>query len=199
MTINTPISYLINVDNLSLARGERILVRSISFSLAAGQGLLLRGANGSGKTTLLRALSGFVSPLNGVIKLDKNEIQYLGHQDTIKPNENIGQQLEFWAKMYAATKSEIASIIDFMGIKHLLFLDGSNLSAGQKRRISLVRLLLSKRKIWLLDEPAAPLDEKGRKLLGQIFDKHRQNGGIIIAAVHDTPEGESMQELWLER
>ncbi len=199
MTINTLKPDLINVENLSLSRGERVLVRSLSFSLAAGQGLLLRGANGSGKTTLLRSLAGFITPISGAIKLDKNEIQYLGHQDTIKPNENIRKQLAFWAKMYGASKNEIADIIDFMGIKHLLFLDGSNLSAGQKRRISLARLLLSKRKIWLLDEPAAPLDDKGRVLLGQIFDKHRQNGGIIIAAVHDTPEGESMQELWLER
>lgn len=184
----------LKIENLTLQRGDRLLLRDFSLSVRAGEVIELRGANGSGKTTLLRAIAGLHSPESGkIIFANENEgefensdyIALLSHQDAIKPNESIIRQLEFWAEIFGAPKDKIDETAQKLTIKRLLLLMGGALSAGQKRRVAIARIMLSSRPIWLLDEPAAPLDSDGRKLLGEILQEHIDNSGIIIAAVHD--------------
>ncbi len=198
----TQYSASIKIDDLALQRGDRLLVRRLGFELKPGEAIELRGANGTGKTTLLRAIAGFHQPIHGTISFtgyddwDKSDyLMYIGHNDAIKPNENVGQQLEFWADFFNADKNEISEIAALLMINRILPIQGGGLSAGQRRRVAIARLLLAKRPLWLLDEPFAPLDSLGREILGKILDLHREKGGMIIAAVHDKPKGQEMRLL----
>lgn len=195
----------LTLSEIALKRGDRLLISGLNLGLRAGDAVELRGFNGAGKSTLLRAICGLHTPLAGKIVIDNSpEIQvlenvaFLGHLDAIKSNQTIKGQLEFWCNLFGAKNTQITNIVELLDIAHLLPLMGASLSAGQKRRVSIARIMLSGRPIWLLDEPFAPLDTKGRKQLGQIIDAHRDNGGIVIAAVHDKPECRPMQLLNLE-
>ena len=192
----------LSLKDIALQRGDRLLIKGLSLNLEKGDAIELRGANGTGKTTLLRAIAGLHQQKFGQIVFSglddaaNNEyVVLMGHLDAIKSNESVLAQLEFWADFFGTPKSEIKTHIKRLEIERLLPLMGGGLSAGQKRRVALVRALISKRPIWLLDEPFAPLDTKGRHILGKILDEHRENGGIIIAAVHDEPPCKPMQKL----
>lgn len=195
----------LKVENLALQRGERLLVRNLSFELNAGDAIELRGANGTGKTTLLRAIAGLHTQKFGEIILSGNDdfenkdyLMFLGHSDAIKSNETIKHQLKFWADFFGASQDIIDKSVARLNIERILPLMGANLSAGQRRRVAIVRLLIAGRPLWLLDEPFAPLDNLGRKILGEILDEHRNSGGMIIAAVHDAPLGRKMNLLDLK-
>lgn len=195
----------IQLENLTLQRGERLLVRDLSFQLNSGDALELRGANGSGKTTILRAIAGLHTPLSGKIilsgiddALNKDYVSFLGHNDAIKANETVLHQLQFWAQMFDNRTCSITEIAKDLNLQRTLNLMGGVLSAGQKRRFAIARTIISNRPIWLLDEPAAPLDAAGRELLGTILDKHRKSGGIIIAAVHDALPGKGAKCLYID-
>jgi heme exporter protein A len=189
-------------DKITLQRGHRILVENFDLTLASGDGIALRGPNGSGKTTLLRALAGLHEPRAGTISgnaIDDGppQISFLGHLDPIKASQKLGDQLMFWANASGRDYMAIDGIIQQMGLSRQVGLQGGVLSAGQRRRASLARLLLEDRPIWLLDEPAAPLDADGRTLLGEVLDAHRAKGGMFIAAVHDDLPGLATQTIWL--
>jgi heme exporter protein A len=189
-------------DKITLQRGHRILVENFDLTLASGDGIALRGPNGSGKTTLLRALAGLHEPRAGTISgnaIDDGppQISFLGHLDPIKASQKLGDQLMFWANVCGRDYKAIDGIIQQMGLSRQVGLQGGVLSAGQRRRASLARLLLEDRPIWLLDEPAAPLDADGRTLLGEVLDAHRAKGGMFIAAVHDDLPGLATQTIWL--
>lgn len=182
----------LNIRDLSLQRGDRLLLEKLDISVSSGEAIEIRGPNGSGKTTLLRAIAGLHSPKSGTINIsggvDLEHSEYIGllsHLDAIKPNETIEHQLHFWCELFCVSKVKLTTVVQKLKIKHLLGLLGGSLSAGQKRRVAIARIMLSERPIWLLDEPAAPLDDDGRKILGSILQEHLNNGGIIIAAVHD--------------
>ncbi len=192
----------LELENIALQRGDRLLVRNLSFVVNSGEAIELRGANGTGKTTLLRAIAGFHRPLLGAIKFTGNKdwancdyLMYLGHNDAIKANESVAQQLNFWADFFGAPREKIADISARLNINRILPIQGGGLSAGQRRRVAIARIMLANRPLWLLDEPFAPLDKSGREVLGQILDEHRKKGGMIIAAVHDTPFGNKMRPL----
>lgn len=192
----------LEINNLALQRGDRLLVRDLSFEIKSGEAIELRGANGTGKTTLLRAIAGFHNPIFGEIKFKGNEdwancdfLMYLGHNDAIKANESVEQQLNFWADFFSSPRAKIAEISARLNINRILPIQGGGLSAGQRRRVAIARIMLANRPLWLMDEPFAPLDKNGREILGQILNEHRQNGGMIIAAVHDTPLGNEMRTL----
>jgi heme exporter protein A len=197
------------VSDLSLVRGWRTLVNGLSFGVEAGGGLALRGPNGSGKTTLLRALAGLHTPRSGQIAITINDgstkeiedasslIGFLGHLDAIKPGQPVREQLLFWASLAGDTRALPDSALQLVGLTRQADLPGGVLSAGQRRRLALARLVVSRRPIWLLDEPAAPLDADGRAMLGRLLDDHRARGGIVITAVHDTPPGAAMDTLEL--
>lgn len=185
----------LQITGLSLQRGFRRLVSDVDLTCEPGEVLAMQGPNGSGKTTLLRAIAGFHTPAAGRITLSRAQgaeieepgevLSFLGHQDPIKAGEKLIDQLRFWADLCGASRDRVAETLSRVGLSKQAELQGGVLSAGQRKRAALARLLLEDRTIWLLDEPASPLDQEGRTLLGQLLDQHARSGGIIIAAVHD--------------
>ena len=188
-------------------RGERRLFEGLSFTLKAGQALAVEGANGAGKTSLLRMVAGFLVPASGAIRLggggreisDAEErgkfIAWLGHQDALKAPLSVMEQLTFFAKLY---RSEIAlpDVLAEVGLARQSELPCRYLSAGQRRRLALARLVVSDRPLWLLDEPFAALDTVGKGLVARLMIVHCGAGGMVLAATHE-PLGLSNQSIRL--
>ena len=187
----------IRVSDLACMRGGRIVFRDLSFEVAAGKALAIEGPNGAGKTSLLRLLAGFLAPLSGSVRLDTvdgeiadNELRglrvgFLGHQDAAKPQLTVLEQLQFYGHLYGAD-GDAPGALEQVGLSRLAGLPCQYLSAGQKKRLSLARLVVTKRPLWLVDEPLASLDVAGKALAASLFTKHCASGGIVIAATHET-------------
>lgn len=179
----------IRVEALSLARGGRVLFEGLSFAAEPGAYVEIRGGNGAGKTTLLRTLAGYLKPRAGQIALEPAEepalaIHFVGHQNGLKPTVSVASHLNYWAGLFGgAIDKSIAA--KKLGLSALLERPARTLSQGQARRLSLSRLVLAPRPIWLLDEPAAALDTNGKAMLASIIDAHRADGGLVLAAVHE--------------
>lgn len=179
----------IRAEALSVARGGRVLFEGLSFVTAPGDYLEIRGGNGSGKTTLLRALAGFLKPRAGKIVFERLEepalaLHYVGHQNGLKPTASVASHLRYWAGLFGdAADAGVAA--EKLGLSMLLERPARTLSQGQARRLSLARLVLAPRPIWLLDEPAAALDANGKAMLASLVDAHRADGGAVLAAVHE--------------
>lgn len=185
----------LTAEKLACARGERRLFDSLSFTVRAGQALAVEGANGAGKTSLLRVLAGFLAPVAGrvVVKDASGEttdaelcgkrVGWLGHHDGLKPQLTVREQLDFYAGLYGQRAD--ATALDQVGLARQADLPCRYLSAGQKRRLALARLLVSQRPLWLLDEPFAALDTAGQALVAQLMARHCGQGGIIVAATHE--------------
>jgi len=183
----------LSVQNLSCARGSRTVLAGVSFSAAAGQSVLLSGANGSGKTTLLRTLAGFIRPQSGAARLDGGPdgfgldecCHYVGHLNGIKAGFTVDENLAFLAAYLGGdglkAVDEAAYAFDLEPLRHA---PAGFLSAGQKRRLGLARLVLAWRPVWLLDEPTVSLDVASQGLLADAVRAHAQTGGIIVAASH---------------
>ncbi|MFN3932321.1 MAG: heme ABC exporter ATP-binding protein CcmA [Brevundimonas sp.] len=184
---------MITVESLTLSRGERVLFRDLSFSLAAGEAVALTGANGAGKTSLLRALAGFLRPDAGTIgfgdadpaEARRRLLHWLGHLDGLKGARRAREELAFQAGWHGADAAGIAAAVDVLALEPLLDLEVRQLSAGQRRRLAFARLIAAPRPVWLLDEPFAPLDARWRAALGLLMQAHLDKGGAILAAVHD--------------
>jgi heme exporter protein A len=188
------ISFL-TADKLTCARGDKNLFEGLSFRVKAGQALAVEGANGAGKTSLLRLIAGFLAPVAGriLVKIAEREsddaeercksIGWLGHQDGLKPQLTVAEQLVFFASLYRAKADR--TLLEQVGLARQADLPCRYLSAGQRRRLALARLLASKRPLWLLDEPFAALDVNGQSLVAQLMARHCGEGGIIIAATHE--------------
>lgn len=197
MTATQPANHNVRlkISGVALQRGFRRLVADFDLTCEPGDIIALQGPNGSGKTTLLRAIAGFHTPAAGRITLSPLQgpeieepgevLSFLGHQDPIKAGEKLIDQLRFWADLCAASRDRVAETLARVGLSKQEDLQGGVLSAGQRKRAALARLLLEDRAIWLLDEPASPLDQEGRALLGTLLEQHARQGGIILAAVHD--------------
>lgn len=187
----------LSADNLSVARGGRVLFEGLGFAVEAGEAIALIGANGSGKTSLLRAIAGLIRPEAGDVvftgpggPLEPEEaraggLHLMGHQDGLKPTRTAGEELDFHARWTGGDDAAIARAVDKLELKALLGLETRKLSAGQRRRLTLGRLIASPRSLWLLDEPLAPLDARWRERIGALMAEHLAGGGLIIAAVHD--------------
>ncbi|MEQ1608735.1 MAG: heme ABC exporter ATP-binding protein CcmA [Hyphomonadaceae bacterium] len=181
-------SLVLDVENLAASRGLRILFEDVSFRLSGGEVLELRGPNGSGKSTLLRILAGLTEPHAGKVTFTDGAEEpgrhYLGHLDAVKPSETAAEQAAFWARYFGRDQAEAAKAMKRVGLAGREAVPGRGLSAGQKRRLALVRLLIEPRPVWLLDEPTAALDVQGRELVIQLVNEHRAGGGLVIAAIH---------------
>ena len=183
----------LHIEGLSLARGDRVLFSNLDLRLQAGQAAALTGSNGAGKTTLLRAIAGFIRPTAGTIGFGDVEadeargrdIHLLGHQDGLKSGRTAGEELAFQAAWVGAAVGAAEAAVASLDLRRLLRLEVRKLSAGQRRRLALARLLAAPRPLWLLDEPLSPLDASWRSRVGEIMAAHLAGGGMILAAVHD--------------
>lgn len=183
-------------ENLSCIRGGRLVFRDVGFRVEAGQALSLEGPNGAGKSSLLRMIAGFLPPAAGLLLLQNgdaeisdneergNFIGWLGHHDAAKPQLTPRETLQFFAALYRIT-ADVNAALDEVGLGKARDLPCQYLSAGQKKRLSLARLKLSNRPLWLLDEPLAALDTAGKSLAAQFISSHCAKGGIAIAATHE--------------
>ena len=161
----------------------------LSFGLAGGELLAVTGPNGAGKSTLLRLVAGLLRPAAGTIGLEPSDdaglvgqVHYLGHLDALKPCLTVRQNLEFWRRLWAGT--DAAAALAAVGLEDLADLPAGVLSAGQRRRVALARLLVAQRPVWLLDEPATALDAAAEGRLGRLIAGHLAAGGLAIAATH---------------
>lgn len=194
----------LSVSGLALSRGDTLLAHDLALELGPGEAVLLTGRNGSGKTSLLRALAGFITPDAGEIMINghrpaiaaADSIAWLGHTDGLKPGESIRQALRFWADLHGAPRSAILPALRALEMDHLIDRPAARLSRGQQRRFALARVVLANRPLWLLDEPAGPLDGEGRVCLAALVASHQARGGMVIAATHqplDWPGARSLE------
>jgi len=178
------------VENLSCARGARVVLSAVAFTALAGESVLLSGPNGSGKTTLLRTLAGFIGPRAGRARLegaagDLDECcHYVGHLNGIKAGFTVEENLSFLAAYLGGEPEAIDGAADAFDLDALRHVPAGFLSAGQKRRLGLARLVLAHRPVWLLDEPTVSLDTASQQLLADAVRAHVAGGGIVVAASH---------------
>jgi heme exporter protein A len=183
-------------ENLTCIRGSRLVFRDVGFRVEAGQALSLEGPNGAGKSSLLRMIAGFLKPASGSIVLDGDGgavlddeergrfAGWLGHHDAAKPQLSPRETLNFFAALYRV-EANADEALEEVGLSKARELPAQYLSAGQKKRLSLARLKLSRRSLWLLDEPLAALDTAGKSLAAQFIASHCAGGGIAIVATHE--------------
>lgn len=174
---------------LACERNGRVVFSGLNFALAAGQLAELRGPNGSGKSSLLRLIAGLVPAAAGTVSVDPGNdtalpqhCHYIGHLDALKNAMTVRENILFWSRMLGGPGD--ATALDVFKLTHLADDPVQLLSAGQRRRLSLSRLLAAPRKIWLLDEPATALDVASQATLTNHIDAHLESGGIVLAAIH---------------
>jgi heme exporter protein A len=181
--------------NLACRRGERLLFSALNFTLAPGQALMLRGPNGSGKSSLLRLLAGLLPASEGSLTWRgrdaakdragyRADLAYLGHLDALKPQLLLRENLQFWADLVGATVP-VENALAKVGLGPCADFPAQHLSAGQRRRFGLARLLLKPVPIWLLDEPSTALDSGGQRLVLDLIARHQAAGGIAVISSHD--------------
>ena len=187
---------------LRCVRGGREVFAGLDFSAGAGEAVAVMGRNGSGKTSLLRLIAGLLVPAGGTIALEggdgeltlAEQCHYLGHRDALKPALCVAENLTFWADFLGGERFDAAESLAVVGLDHATHLPAGFLSAGQRRRLSLARLLTVRRPVWLLDEPTNALDVAGQDMFAGLMREHLSRGGMIVAATH-APLGIESREL----
>lgn len=184
-------------EAMAALRGERVVFRNVGLGLKAGEALVLHGPNGCGKTTLLRVIAGLLGLMSGRLLLigDDNKtlagedrdraIHFVGHQDQVRPQLRVAETLAFHAALLGAPRDTVAPALEAWGLAELQGHSTALLSAGQRRRLSLARLSLQPRPLWLLDEPMTALDAASRQRLLAACHAHLGQGGLIVAATHE--------------
>lgn len=186
----------LSVEALALSRGDRTLVRGLSFEVAPGEAVALTGANGSGKTTLLRAVAGLVRPDTGAVRFQEGgallepedaraRLHWLSWRDALKSGRSARAEVRFWARWAGAREAAADDALARVGLAEAAALDVRRLSTGQRRRLAMARLLAAPRALWLLDEPLAPLDAQWRERFAGWLGEHLAGGGSALVAVHD--------------
>ncbi|MBV9054508.1 MAG: heme ABC exporter ATP-binding protein CcmA [Hyphomicrobiales bacterium] len=191
------------VSELACERGGRVLFSGMGFAVAKGEAAMLTGPNGAGKTSLLSILAGLLKPLSGAARLEdargeegdlSEEAHLVGHRDGVKSQLLVSENLQFCQKLLGSPWLSPREALATLGLEHVLGLPCAYLSSGQRRRVALARLLVSRRPLWLLDEPTAALDLASRALLTKLMADHLASGGLIVAASHE-PLGIATQEI----
>jgi heme exporter protein A len=189
-------------SGLRCVRGGREVFAGLDFETAGGEVLAVVGRNGSGKTSLLRLIAGLLIPAGGGIALAGGDAEltlpeqchYLGHRDALKPALSVAENLAFWADFLGGERQDPTESLATVGLDHAAHLPAAYLSAGQRRRLSLARLIAVRRPVWLLDEPTNALDTAGQQTFCSLMQAHLTQGGMIIAATH-APLGIDSREL----
>ncbi|WP_404546395.1 heme ABC exporter ATP-binding protein CcmA [Bradyrhizobium sp. USDA 223] len=187
---------------LRCVRGGREVFAGLDFAAGSGEAVAVMGRNGSGKTSLLRLIAGLLVPAGGTITLKggdgeltlAEQCHYLGHRDALKPALSVAENLAFWADFLGGERFDAAESLAKVGLDHATHLPAGFLSAGQRRRLSLARLLTVRRPVWLLDEPTNALDVAGQDMFAGLMREHLAAGGMIVAATH-APLGIESREL----
>lgn len=195
--------------DLTCWRGGREVFRNVSFDVGPGEALLLTGRNGAGKSSLLRMIGGLLRVAGGQLELSggaagedaagpgiAEQAHYLGHLDAFKPSLTVLENLSFWIS-YLSGKGKPAAALEAVGLGSLVHLPAGYLSAGQKRRLSLARLVAIQRPLWLLDEPTSALDASAQGMLLGLIHRHLAEGGLIVAATHQNLDLRGARELRL--
>jgi heme exporter protein A len=180
------------VERLALERGGRRIVAGIGFSLGPGEALLVTGRNGAGKTTLLRALAGLLPLAAGMIALDggdpdaprAGQVHFVGHREGLKDALTAAENLRFAAGLLGGDGAAVQRALDAVGLDRARDLPAGFLSAGQRRRLALARLLVAPRPLWLLDEPTTALDRPAQIRLAELVAAHRAGGGLVVVSTH---------------
>jgi heme exporter protein A len=189
-------------SGLRCVRGGREIFSCLDFEASAGEVLAVTGRNGSGKTSLLRLIAGLLAISDGSVSLEGGDAEltlpeqahYLGHRDALKPALSVMENLGFWRDFLGGEAFDPAESLTAVGLDHAGHLPAAYLSAGQRRRLSLARLITVRRPVWLLDEPTAALDAAGQSLLSGLMRDHLGRGGLVVAATH-APLGIEAREL----
>ncbi|HOV03361.1 MAG TPA: heme ABC exporter ATP-binding protein CcmA [Kaistiaceae bacterium] len=196
---------LVGVD-LMCERGGRRVFAGLGFAVSGGEALVVTGPNGAGKSSLLRAIAGLVRHGAGTITLEGGDEElgvaaqchYAGHYDALKPSLTVLENLSFWQSFFEVPGLDPLDALDELEIGHLADLPGAYLSAGQRRRLALARLLVARRPVWLLDEPTSALDKRSEAKLTELMNAHVAAGGIIMAATHTPLDLVNRRDLEIE-
>ena len=177
-------------QSLACSRAGRLVFARLHFALKPGDCLVLTGANGTGKSSLLRIMAGLLRPVTGTMSWGdaptdgghSEHLAYIGHQDMIKPVLTAWENLLFLTALHGVTPRP--DVLDTFGLGHFAHIPGRMLSAGQKRRVALSRLIAAPVPLWLLDEPATALDRHSITVLEAAIQRHRQAGGMVVLSTH---------------
>jgi heme exporter protein A len=178
--------------DLACVRGQREIFAGLSFRVGRGEALILLGPNGAGKSSLLRLIAGLVRPTEGVVALEggdpeltvPEQAHYLGHQDALKPSLTVAENLGFWIDVLDGERDAMGDALAAVALDEIADLPAGYLSAGQRRRLSIARLVAVKRPVWLLDEPTSALDAASQERLAGLMSAHLAGGGLLLAATH---------------
>ncbi|RAI43834.1 heme ABC exporter ATP-binding protein CcmA [Rhodoplanes roseus] len=192
-------------SDLACVRGQREIFAGLGFRVAGGEALLLVGPNGAGKSSLLRLIAGLVRPAAGTLVLDggdpelsvPEQAHYLGHQDALKPSLTVTENLAFWIDYLGGDRGALEAALDAVALEDIADLPAGYLSAGQRRRLSIARLVAVARPVWLLDEPTSALDVASQARLAGLMQAHLAGGGILLAATHGPLGLDTARELRL--
>lgn len=182
----------LTATSLASDRGGRRVFEDVSFAIDGGEALIVTGPNGAGKSTLLRVLAGFLRPAAGRIALEggsdemslAEQAHYIGHHDAVKPALTLTETLRFWTQILGGLVAAVPSALAAVELDHLADLPAGTLSAGQRRRLALARLVAISRPVWLLDEPTTAIDAASEERLLALLDAHIARGGLVVAATH---------------